>query len=90
MGAALNTAVLVSLTLKDIYGDAIEWKISTSTVELLDDVDVGSDEELVTKSRNNNAIHITISKSAVLTTETSRKRKTNEITTTEPKKPRPT
>ncbi|KAJ3120952.1 ribonucleases P/MRP protein subunit pop7 [Nowakowskiella sp. JEL0407] len=43
LGAALNTAILVSLALKEANGDAIQWKITTSTVELQDDIDEGSD-----------------------------------------------
>lgn len=69
MGAALSRAVELSLELKKLKPGYFEWKILTSTVNLIDDVKIDDESDnfsessrVVAETRKNSSIHICITK----------------------------
>ncbi|KAI8822499.1 uncharacterized protein EV422DRAFT_524235 [Fimicolochytrium jonesii] len=63
LGAALQSAMRLALCLKEHNKGKISWVITTSTVQLVDDVEEEDvDEELKTEKRSNSAIHIELHK----------------------------
>ncbi|KAI8810713.1 hypothetical protein BJ742DRAFT_172345 [Cladochytrium replicatum] len=62
LGAALVMAMELALKLKEIYGDTIEWNITTSSVELHDEVEDDPEVDVQMQTRINSAIHIKVAR----------------------------